>query len=134
MYPQYHMLLPSALLALGGKLGHSSRVERQGLHYFTFFLKKAACLAQELEPQWNESHCASTGLRYRRSIQFEGEEGTAIMSHSVSLLCTLLRTIIRTHFSALENKGRLRAVPQRVRHLGDGQDGGGAGGLEGVHE
>ncbi len=61
-------------------------------------------MAQELEPQWNNAHCASTGLRYRRSIQCEGEEGTAVMSHSVSLLCTLLRTIIRTHFSALENK------------------------------
>ncbi len=70
-----------------------------------FSFKKAACLvAQELEPQWNESHCASTGLRYRRSIQFEGEEGTAVMSHSVSLLCTLLQPIIRTHFPALENK------------------------------
>ena len=57
-------------------------------------------MAQELEPQWNESHCASTGLRYRRSIQFEGEEGTAVMSHYVSILCTLLRTIIRTRFSA----------------------------------
>ncbi len=47
-------------------------------------------MAQELEPQWNDAHCASTGLRYRRSIQFEGEEGTAVMSHSVSILFGLV--------------------------------------------